>query len=88
MTTIAGNIAIIQTKAAELDELVAQFRAARAVIDAAEAAIRKAQQYPVALAHQERLATVALDEKGGWRNPWPARRMVSRYRAMTIAARR
>ncbi len=33
MTTIAGNIAIIQTKAAELDVLVAQFRAAHAVIE-------------------------------------------------------
>lgn len=62
MTTIAGNIAIIQTKAAELDVLVAQFRAAHAVIAAAELAIRRARQNQVALAYQERLALFALDK--------------------------
>jgi hypothetical protein len=43
MATPAENIATITAKAAELDDLVTQFRAARAIIDAAETEIRKAQ---------------------------------------------
>ncbi|RUU85562.1 hypothetical protein EOB59_31755 [Mesorhizobium sp. M7A.F.Ca.MR.176.00.0.0] len=62
MADIASNIETIQSKAAELDGLVTQVRAAKAVIDAAEAEIRKLR--PVSepsRAYQERLALVALD---------------------------
>lgn len=45
MATVSENIATITTKAAELDTLVAQFRAAKAAIDAAETEIRKAQPF-------------------------------------------
>lgn len=43
MATVSENIATITAKAAELDVLVAQFHAARSIIEAAETAIRKAQ---------------------------------------------
>lgn len=62
MATIAENIAAIQAKAADLDTLIIQFRAAKAEIDAAEAEIR--QLRPVSdpsRAYQERLGLVALD---------------------------
>lgn len=62
MADIATNIATIQTKAAELDTLIGQFRAAKATIDAAEAEIRK--QRPVSepsRAYQDRLALLTLD---------------------------
>jgi hypothetical protein len=65
MATIAENIATIQVKAAEMDALIIQFRAAKAEIDAAEAEIR--QLRPVSepsRAYQERLALVALDAMG------------------------
>ncbi|ESX70661.1 MULTISPECIES: hypothetical protein [unclassified Mesorhizobium] len=65
MTDIATNIATIQTKAAELDTLIGQVRAAKAAVDAAEAEIR--QQRPVSepsRAYQERLALVAFDQMG------------------------
>lgn len=42
MPTPAENAATIVAKAAEIDDLVYQFRAAKAVIDAAEMEIRKA----------------------------------------------
>lgn len=42
MPTPSENAATIVAKAAEIDDLVSQFRAAKAVIDAAEAEIRKA----------------------------------------------
>jgi len=59
MATISENIAIIQAKAAELDALVDQFRAAKGVIDAAEAEIRHLRGGAVAKAGQERLADYA-----------------------------
>ncbi|TIL44928.1 hypothetical protein [Mesorhizobium sp.] len=62
MAEISNNIATIQTKAAELDTLIGQVRAAKTVIDAAEAEIRK--QRPVSepsRTYQERLALLALD---------------------------
>ncbi len=65
MATIAENIVTIQAKAADLDMLIIQFRAAKAEIDAAEAEIR--QLRPVSepsRAYQERLALVALDAMG------------------------
>lgn len=65
MATIAANIATIQTKAAELDALIVQVRAAKAAIEAAEAEIRRLR--PVSepsRAYQERLALVALDAMG------------------------
>ncbi|UJW75935.1 hypothetical protein [Rhizobium sp. SL42] len=65
MATIAENIDIIHAKAAEMDEIVIQFRAAKAEMDAAEAEIR--QLRPVSepsRAYQERLAFVALDAMG------------------------
>jgi hypothetical protein len=45
MPTVQENIATITAKAAELDTLVADFRAAKAAIDAAELEIRKAQPF-------------------------------------------
>lgn len=42
MPTPSENAATIVAKAAEIDDLVSQFRAAKAVIDAAEMEIRKA----------------------------------------------
>ena len=65
MATIAENIATIHAKAAEMDALIIQFRAAKAEIEAAEAAIR--QLRPVSepsRAYQERLALFALDALG------------------------
>lgn len=59
MATIAENIATIQAKAVELDALVDQFRAAKGVIDAAEAEIRHERGSVVAKAGQERLADYA-----------------------------
>lgn len=43
MSVVSDNIAIITAQAATLDTLIADFRAAKAAIDAAELAIRKAQ---------------------------------------------
>lgn len=43
MATVSQNIATITAQAAILDGLVADFRAAKALIDAAELEIRKAQ---------------------------------------------
>ncbi|ARS70115.1 hypothetical protein [Sinorhizobium meliloti] len=57
MADIATNIAIVQTKAAELDALVAQFRETKTAIDAAELAIRTLRPYSdPTKAFQERLA--------------------------------
>jgi len=55
MATTAENIATITAKAAELDTLVAQFRAAKAIIDAAELEIRKAQPTASHEAHPGRV---------------------------------
>lgn len=41
MATVAANIATIQAQAAVLDSLVTQFKAAKALIDAAELDIRQ-----------------------------------------------
>lgn len=65
MATIADNIDTIQTKAAEMDALIIQFRTAKADLDAAEAKIR--QLRPVSdpsRAYQERLGLVALAAMG------------------------
>ncbi|MGM4915893.1 hypothetical protein [Tardiphaga sp. 813_E8_N1_3] len=43
MATVAANIATIVNQAAALDTLVTQFRAAKAIIEAAELEIRQAQ---------------------------------------------
>ena len=43
MATVSENIATIAAKAAELDTVVAQYLAAKAIIDAAETEIRQAQ---------------------------------------------
>jgi len=43
MATVTQNISTIVTQAAVLDTLVAQFRAAKAIIDVAESEIRQAQ---------------------------------------------
>lgn len=43
MATVSANIETINTQAAVLDTLVTQFLAAKALIDAAETEIRKAQ---------------------------------------------
>ncbi|RWO35675.1 MAG: hypothetical protein EOS08_03500 [Mesorhizobium sp.] len=65
MADIATNIATIQTKAAELDALVIQVRAAKAVIEAAEAEIRQLRpKSDPSKAYQERLSLVALDAMG------------------------
>ncbi|MCZ8547172.1 hypothetical protein OOJ09_23530 [Mesorhizobium qingshengii] len=65
MASIATNIATIQTKATELDALIIQVRAAKAVIDAAEVEIRRARPASdTPRAYQERLALVALDAMG------------------------
>lgn len=65
MATIAENIATIQAKAADLDALIIQFRAAKAEIDAAEAEIRQLRPASdPSRAYQERLALVALDAMG------------------------
>jgi hypothetical protein len=45
MPTVQENIATITAKATELDTLIADFRAAKAMIDAAETAIRKAEPF-------------------------------------------
>ncbi|WP_347265340.1 hypothetical protein [Nitrobacter sp.] len=45
MATVSENIATITAKAAELDTLVSDFRAAKAAIDTAESEIRKAQPF-------------------------------------------
>lgn len=59
MATIEENKAIIQAKAVELDALVAQFRAAKAVTDEAEREIRHLRGGAVAKSGQERLADYA-----------------------------
>ncbi|MER9212383.1 hypothetical protein NKI54_09945 [Mesorhizobium sp. M0663] len=65
MADIATNIATIQAKAAELDALIGQVRAAKAVIEAAEAEIRQLRpKSDPSRAYQERLALVALDAIG------------------------
>ncbi|MER8783235.1 hypothetical protein NKH60_18595 [Mesorhizobium sp. M1006] len=64
MADIATNIATIQAKAAELDTLIGQVRAAKAVIEACEAAIRKQRLASPSRAYQERLALVALNQMG------------------------
>ncbi|MES0042622.1 hypothetical protein [Mesorhizobium sp. M0091] len=65
MANIATNIATIQTKAAELDTLIGQVRAAKAVIEAAEAEIRQLRpKSEPSKAYQERLALMALDAIG------------------------
>ncbi|MES0016152.1 hypothetical protein [Mesorhizobium sp. M0036] len=65
MASIATNIATIQTKAVELDTLIGQVRAAKAVIEAAEAEIRQLRpKSDPSRAYQERLALVALDAIG------------------------
>ncbi|RWA97330.1 hypothetical protein [Mesorhizobium sp.] len=62
MADIATNIATIQTKAAELDELIGQVRAAKAVMEGAERDIRRLRPTSEpSRAYQERLALVALD---------------------------
>ncbi|RWB23894.1 MAG: hypothetical protein EOQ41_29560 [Mesorhizobium sp.] len=62
MADIATNIATIQTKAAELDALIDQVRAAKAAIGAAEKEIRQLRPASdPSRAYQERLALVALD---------------------------
>ncbi|ESZ17724.1 hypothetical protein X735_11220 [Mesorhizobium sp. L2C085B000] len=61
MANIATNIATIQTKAAEIDTLIGQFRAAKTAIEAAELEIKKLRPWATPLAHQERLAMSALD---------------------------
>jgi hypothetical protein len=43
MATVLQNTSTINAQAAVLDKLVAQFHAAKAIIDAAETEIRKAQ---------------------------------------------
>lgn len=45
MATVAQNIATIQAQAAILDTAIANFRSAKALIDAAENEIRQAQPY-------------------------------------------
>lgn len=45
MATVSENIATITAKAAELDTMIADFRAAKAIIEAAELEIRKAQPF-------------------------------------------
>lgn len=65
MADLATNIATIQTKAAELDVLIGQFRAVKAAVEAAEAEIRQLRPVSdVPRAYQERLALVALDAMG------------------------
>lgn len=65
MADIAENIETIQRKAAELDVLINQFRAAKAAIDAAETAIRRSRPFSdPSRAYQQRLALVALDAMG------------------------
>lgn len=65
MATIAENIATIQARAADLDALIIQFRAAKAEIDAAEAEIRQLRpSSDPSRAYQERLTFVALDAMG------------------------
>ncbi|MER9450111.1 hypothetical protein [Mesorhizobium sp. M0254] len=65
MANIATNIATIQTKAAEMDALIGQVRAAKAIIEAAEAEIRQMRpKSEPTKAYQERLALMALDAMG------------------------
>lgn len=62
MADIATNIATIQARAAEIDTLISQFRAAKSVIDQAEREIRQSRPASEpSRAYQERLALVALD---------------------------
>jgi hypothetical protein len=65
MATIAENIDTIKNTAADLDTIIADFRAAKATIDAAEAEIRQARpSSDPSRAYQERLALVAIDAMG------------------------